>query len=84
MGTLFSQPPRQFRETTFEETDALLSECAKLASKHKVPIETVLLAKQVQEMRRRNDLFVDDKDALDEQLAGFGELLEALAGEKDG
>jgi hypothetical protein len=46
-----------------------------LASKLKIELKDVIAAKHVLELQRRNDLYAANGDALDEQLAGFGDVL---------
>lgn len=78
MGTLFSQPERDPRYVGIQEIDDFLADAAELAAKHRIGIADVIAAKHALELQRQNTLAVKGGDALDEQLAGFGELVREL------
>ncbi len=78
MGTLFNQSPRKYWEVTKESVDSLLEDAVELAKKHKVKISDVFEAYKVCEEQRKHNLYVSNGDALDEQLAGFGDLIQNL------
>ena len=75
MGTLTNQAPRNHRKVQLDE---FLTDAVKLAEKHKIAVSDVIAASQALEFRRRNDLYVDDGDAFDEQIGGIGALLQQL------
>jgi len=78
MATLFSQPVRDsFHEY---DTENELEDSIKLSQKFDVPLEVVLEAAYVAQLRRANAMRVCDGDAKDEQLQGFGELAQELIG----
>ncbi|MBD2043479.1 hypothetical protein [Microcoleus sp. FACHB-672] len=78
MGTLFDQPERNHRRVTDSELDAFLSDAVKLAKKHSINVAEVIKAKGVLELERRNDLYVNNGDSFDEQMSGFGEILQEM------
>lgn len=78
MGTLFSQDERNFRRVELQEVDDFLGYAKELASKHKIDVKDVIAAKHALEIERANHLSVDAGNILDEQLAGFGEILKDI------
>lgn len=81
MGTLFNQKPREaFHQSIVNELEILED----LSSKYKVSMRDLIALISALEARRANDLKVYDGDVKDEQLAGFGDILnEFLAVLKD-
>jgi len=75
MSTLFSQGPRKYHRVSVGDIDDFLNDAKELASKLKIELKDVIAAKHVLELQRRNDLYAANGDALDEQLAGFGDVL---------
>ena len=51
---------------------------ADIAKESSLPIETVIEAARVLEMKRANDLQVANGDIFDEQIAGIGEVLQQI------
>jgi hypothetical protein len=78
MGTLFSQAPRKYLAVSREDVDFFLSDAGELAKKHKLTVADVIAARAVLETARASDLAVRNGDAFDEQVAGFGELVQEL------
>lgn len=78
MGTLFNQPERNHRRVTDSELDAFLSDAVKLAKKHSINVAEVIKAKEVLELERRNDLYVNNGDSFDEQMSGIGGILQEM------
>ena len=78
MGTLFNQSPRKYWEVTKENVNSFLEDAVELAKKHKITISDVFEAYKICEEQRKHNLYVANGDALDEQLAGFGELIQKL------
>ncbi|MTJ51266.1 hypothetical protein FJR38_00470 [Anabaena sp. UHCC 0253] len=76
MGTLFNQEPRNYRHC--ENTESYIENTIKLSKKYKITIDQVIAIEQLLECKRRNDLYVDNGDIHDEQMAGIGELLRNL------
>ena len=75
MGTLFDQQNRNHRKP---DLDGFLRSVSELATQHKISIAEIIAASHVLELRRRNELYVDNGDAFDEQISGIGELLKQL------
>jgi hypothetical protein len=78
MSTLFSQEPRKYHRVSEGDIDDFLTDAKELASKLKIELKDVIAAKHVLELQRRNDLYAANGDALDEQLAGFGDVLRGI------
>lgn len=79
MGTLKNQPPRDTHSVLFEPTISTFIEMVKRVSvTHKLTIDQVLRIIEIMELDRKNNLTASDNDIKDEQLAGFGELIEKL------
>lgn len=78
MGTLFNQSARDSRSVSMSEVDGFLADAVALAKKHSLTVSEVIAARDVLERRRQNDLYTANGDAFDEQMAGFGELLQQL------
>ena len=78
MGTLFKQNARTYGSVEMKDVDLFLEDVKSLSEKHKVPVENVLEAYKIKEMKRTNDLYVNNGDAHDEQMSGIGELLKEL------
>lgn len=77
MGTLFNQKERPGFNDPINLTHAI-SNLKNLSKEHSISLkETIDIANYV-ELRRQNDLKWYDGDVKDEQLTGFGELLEDL------
>ncbi len=76
MGTLFDQEPRNYRhqdhpDTIKDEIDTLKS----ISRETKLTYDQVINTCRLLELRRKNDLSVNNMDIHDEQLGGFGELI---------
>ena len=78
MGTLFNQSPRNYREVSLYELDLFLKQAADLANEFNISVSDVIEAKKALEMERQNSLCVASGDTLDEQLAGFGQILQEM------
>lgn len=78
MSTLFTQAPREFNRIAFDDLDDFLVDALKLAEKYDVTVADVIATKHALELKRKNDLYVANGDAFDEQLAGFGEILKEI------
>lgn len=79
MGTLGNQPERKSYSVQHDYLDAFLADAAKLAKKHSIPIESVIEAKRVLEMERRNSILSLAGDYHDEHMGGFGDILSRIA-----
>lgn len=80
MGTLFDQSPRKYWNSSSLKDDVIyyLEEMQLASDETGETIENCLKAAEIMELSRRNNIFVADGDAKDEQLAGFGNLLQEL------
>jgi hypothetical protein len=78
LGTLFDQPERQQCVVDQNQIEDFLENAVELSKKHKVSVTDVIAAREVLELKRKNDLYVRNGDVFDEQLAGFGDLLREL------
>jgi hypothetical protein len=76
MGTLGKQPARDYAH---KDLGAFIKEIVKLSKKHNVPIESIIEAKKAIELERQNCLFVQNGDYQDEQMGGFGDILNRIA-----
>lgn len=79
MPTLFDQPVRTRYTQNFDAVSNFLEKALNISDKYQVPLHDVLYAAEVLEMKRRNEIMLDDFDAKDEQLAGFGEILQTIS-----
>jgi hypothetical protein len=79
MGVLGNQPVRDSFPIRQDYLDAFLAGAAKLAMKHSTTIESVIEAKRVLEMERRNSILSLAGDYHDEQMGGLGEILTRIA-----
>ena len=75
MGTLFDQDPRDYRRIDTDYIDSFLGMAVEMSKKHKVTVTDVIAAANVLEVRRKNDLAVDNGNIFDEQMAGIGHIL---------
>lgn len=75
MGTLFDQDPRDYRRIDTDYIDSFLGMAVEMSKKHKVTVTDVIAAANVLELRRKNDLDVDNGNIFDEQMAGIGHIL---------
>jgi len=78
MGTLFDQKVRHYGTVEYSHLDDFIAVIVKLSKKHGISVAEVIAAKEVLENERNNNFQVNNGDAFDEQMAGFGELLQQL------
>ncbi len=81
MGTLFEQSPRTLEHVKIEDIYYFIEEFKrylKKLDKNDIILSDFIQIHKVLEYKRRTDILVNDGDAKDEQLAGFGELLQEL------
>jgi len=76
MGTLFNQEPRNYRHISLNDLRSFLESATCLAKEFNISVSDVIQAQKVLEMERQNLLYVANGDAFDEQLAGFGAILQ--------
>lgn len=79
MGTLFEQPPRNALYLSQHEIKTFMDDALALSAQYKVSLETILKVYEIKELERRNNLYKTNGDILDEQLAGFGVILEKIS-----
>lgn len=78
MGTLLNQPPRKSYSMNDNSMHDFLLDIKKIAIEMDVSFEIALKIVEIYELRRKNDLNYSDFNIKDEQLSGFGALLQAL------
>lgn len=80
MGTLFNQRPRADHDKSITKADveSLLDEMLDISARYKIPVTYVLSAREILELERRNNLYLQNGDTFDEQMAGFGQLIQEL------
>jgi len=78
MGTLFAQKPRPYYVVDADELDDQIKIMVELSKAHKTTLDQVISISHVLELKRANDLYAYNGDAFDEQMQGFGELLQEL------
>ena len=76
MGTLFDQAPRDYLTVTLGDVEHFLRSAIKTSKITGVTLDQTLKAWEILEMERQNSLAAINGDIHDEQMAGFGELLE--------
>ncbi|MGY1426530.1 hypothetical protein [Lysobacter sp. A289] len=79
MGVLGNQPSREDYRVSHQLLDAHLHDFVDLAKKHGVSVETVIEAKRVLEMDRRNSMESLAGDYHDEHMGGLGQILSRIA-----
>jgi hypothetical protein len=78
MGTLFTQEPRPYYAVSMDDLDDQINIMGALSKAHKISLDQVISISHVLELERANNLYAYNGDAFDEQLCGFGELLQEL------
>jgi len=78
MGTLMNQSERKYCTVDKKSIQNFIDECIEISEESVVSLESVLQAAKILEMKRKNDLYVNNGDAFDEQLAGFGGIFKDL------
>jgi hypothetical protein len=78
MGTLFNQKPRESHEFCSDDVIFFLSVIENVMAKTGLSYEQVMRAYEYMQMERKNNLYHDNADVFDEQMMGFGELLQKL------
>jgi sugar phosphate isomerase/epimerase len=76
MGTLYSQPVRNRYEFDLERW---IEHAIKLAAELGISVAVVVAAKAAIEQERTNDLYAANGDVFDEQVAGIGLEMQAIA-----
>jgi len=81
MGTLFDQPERDNCNVNRDQIEDLTEVAMELSKKLGVSVADVIAAARVCQLERANDLYVRNGDVFDEQMGGFGQLLQELIAE---
>lgn len=76
MGTLFEQPERRRFSVQPDDIRDFIESAKQIAHGSHCSVTEVLAAARILEMRRANDIAVDNGNVVDELAAGFGELLQ--------
>ena len=78
MGTLQSQPARNYRHMGMTEVMSEIKDIQSVAKNANVTFDQALRVFELLELRRRNSLFVDNGNIWDEQIAGIGQILDRM------
>jgi hypothetical protein len=78
METLLNQPSRNQRYIDMADINEFLSGAAELAKEYNITVADVIRAHQALELARRNNLYIDNGDAFDWQVARISALLQDL------
>lgn len=78
MGTLFNQDERHNYNITESDLEEVLESFIQLSRKYRCELKDVIALRHAMAVDRLADLQVDDGNRKDDQLKGFGELLETL------
>lgn len=84
MGTLLNQRPRNYHDVEFDRH--VISDCEeiqKIAKKTKMSVADVIEVYKISTKNRLINCYVDNGNIFDEQMAGFGELFQALNEKQD-
>ena len=76
MGTLFDQSPRNCHQVDKVDVVRLVETYDEVARHYGIPFDSVIKVAELLQRTRELDLRVADNDAKDEQLGGFGEILQ--------
>lgn len=80
MGTLFEQPNREHCFINEDNINDFFTEVKRVSEQFKMSKTDVIQGFKVLELCRRNELYLNNGDAFDEQMTGFGELFKELIG----
>lgn len=83
MGTLHSQPERKPLRITKDNIYDEIRDIKKISAVTDLSFDQVLSVYELLEIRRKNDLYLHNGDAFDEQISGIGSILEKLATQLD-
>jgi hypothetical protein len=79
MGKVGHQPERNRYTSNFEDLEAFLDYVGDMAHKFQLDYKDVISALHVLELRRANNIAVEDGDFRDEHIAGICEAINNLA-----
>ena len=83
MGTLHNQPERKPLRITEDDMYDEIHDIKKISEVTGLSFEQVLSVYKLLELRRKNDLYLHNGDAFDEQISGIGSILEKIATQLD-
>ena len=75
MGTLFDQKPRNRNSINDNIIIREINEIEQISIETGWTVENILKLKEIHEMERANNLYIDNGDAHDEQIADIGEII---------
>ena len=75
MGTLKNQEPRKFQMVCENHIISEINSLKNIAKTTQTTYDQVIATCNMLELRRKNDLYVNNGDAFDEQMAGLGKIL---------
>lgn len=78
MGTLFDQPVRKRHQIDSEELLYEIETIKYVAKKSRLDIDKVIDIYKAASINRFIDCYVSNGDVFDEQMAGFGEILNEI------
>ena len=79
MGTLFQQSNRGNPDNEESDIKFLLSNLKQLSEEENLTDDQIIELLKAAQLKRRNDLYRDNGDAWDEQIAGIGEILQSIS-----
>lgn len=83
MGKVGRQPARSWYTSNFEDLEAFLDYVGDMAHKFQLDHKDVISAIRVLELRRANNIAVEDGDFRDEHIAGLCEAINNLGDRLD-
>ena len=78
MGTVYYQPERKYHRLRKQEVTCTINMIKEISGETLLPVSDIIELLKVMEMERKNDLYVDNGDAFDEQVSGFAEITRTL------
>ncbi len=79
MGTLYTQAVRKDEEIYGEAIDNFFEKVLRLAKKHNIKEQDIIEGLKVLELKRKNNLFRNNGDIHDEQMAGMGKEIQSIS-----
>jgi len=83
MGTLYNQQEREYRNINKNEAGIFFEDMLSLAKQYKLTNQEVISGLKVLELRRQNNLYVNNGDIHDEQMSGIGKELSGVSSSLD-
>ena len=79
MGTLFEQPKRYKSDNEEYNINSLIADLKDLEENEGFTKDQAIEFLKAAQLRRRNNLYQNNGDAWDEQIAGIGEILQSIS-----